>query len=186
MRHVISMTAIDPAMATAMGSGRRRQAVTPAIDRQAAPTALRAMMSRRLKGSAIHCSSPRMARVAKARSSVTGGVMIGLMIIHAAMGSAVQLRRYQSGTTTRGVEAHLLQALMGWACLTKTQLRIEVDIPIPPRVRAKDRAAAKHPVVRGSEHPGDAVSEAQECGDRQRPARLTKAAAKSRSPASLR
>ena len=32
------------------------------------------------------------------------------------------------------------------------------------------------PVVRGSEHPGDAVSEAQECGDRQRPARLTKAA----------
>ena len=55
--------------------------------------------------------------------------MIGLMIIHAAMGSAVQLRRYQSGTTTRGVEAHLLQALMGWACLTKTHLRIEVDIP---------------------------------------------------------
>jgi hypothetical protein len=45
------------------------------------------------------------------------------------MGSAVQLRRYQSGTTTRGVEAHLLQALMGWACLTKTQLSIEVDIP---------------------------------------------------------
>src|SRR5688572_3797322 len=122
------MTAIDPAMATAIGSGRRRQAVTPATDRQAAPTALRAMMSR-LMGSAIHCSSPRMARVAKARSSVTGGVMIGLMIIHAAMGSAVQLRRYQSGTTTRGVEAHLLQALMGWACLTKTQLSIEVDIP---------------------------------------------------------
>ena len=27
---VISMTAIDPAMATAIGSGRRRQAVTPA------------------------------------------------------------------------------------------------------------------------------------------------------------
>jgi len=54
--------------------------------------------------------------------------MIGLMIIHAAMGNAVQLRRYQSGTTTRGVEAHLLQALMGWACLRKTQLRIEVDI----------------------------------------------------------
>src|SRR5215217_6152589 len=135
------MIAIDPAMATAIGSGRRRQAVTPATDSQAALTALRAMMSRRLIGSAIHCSSPRMARVAKARSSVTGGVMIGLMIIHAAMGSAVQLRRYQSGTTTRGVEAHLLQALMGWACLTKTQFRIEVDIPIPPRVRAK----AKHP-----------------------------------------
>src|SRR5829696_7572895 len=123
------MTAIDPAMATAIGSGRRRQAVTPATDRQAAPTALRAMMSRRLMGSAIHCSSQRMARVAKARSSVTGGVMIGLMIIHAAMGSAVQLRRYQSGTTTRGVEAHLLQALMGWACLTKTRLSIDVDIP---------------------------------------------------------
>ena len=32
------------------------------------------------------------------------------------------------------------------------------------------------PVVRGSEHPGGEVSEAQECGDRQRPARLTKAA----------
>src|SRR5215204_1179314 len=143
------MTAIDPAMATVIGSGRRRQAVTPATDRQAAPTALRAMMSRRLMGSAIHCSSPRMARVAKARSSVTGGVMIGLMIIQTAMGSAVQLRRYQSGTTTRGVEAHLLQALMGWACLTKTQLRIEVDIPIPPRVPAKDRAALNTPVVRG-------------------------------------
>src|SRR5829696_9707679 len=139
------MTAIDPAMATAIGSGRRRHAVAPATDSQAAPTALRAMMSRRLMGSAIHCSSPRMARLAKARSSVTGGVMIGLMINHAAMGSAVQLRRYQSGTTTRGVEAHLLQALMGWACLTKTQLRIEVDIPISPRVRAKDRAAATHP-----------------------------------------
>jgi hypothetical protein len=55
--------------------------------------------------------------------------MLGLMIIHAAMGNAVQLRRYHSGTTTRGVEAHLLQALMGWACLMKTQLRIEVDIP---------------------------------------------------------
>src|SRR5918993_3977755 len=130
MRHVINMTASDPAMATAIGSGRRSQAATPATDRQAAPTALRAMMSWRLMGSAIHCSSPRMARVAKARSLVTGGVMIGLMIIHAAMGSAVELRRYQSGTTTKGVEAHLLQALMGWACLTKTQLRIEVDIPI--------------------------------------------------------
>ena len=55
--------------------------------------------------------------------------MIGLMIIHAAMGSAVQLCRYQSGTTSRGVEAHLLQALMGWACRTKTRLSIEVDIP---------------------------------------------------------
>jgi hypothetical protein len=123
------MTAIDPAMATAIGSGRRRHAVTPAKTRKAVLTALRAMMSRRLMGSAIHCFSPRMARVAKARSSVTGGVMIGLMIIHAAMGSAVQLHRYHSGRTIRGVEAHLLQALMGWACLTKTRLRIEVDIP---------------------------------------------------------
>ena len=55
--------------------------------------------------------------------------MIGLMIIHAAMGSAVQLRRHQSGTTTRGVEAHLLQALTGWACLAKTRLSIERGIP---------------------------------------------------------
>src|SRR5215213_9648846 len=128
------MIAIDPAMATAIGSGRRRQAETAATARQAAPTELRAMMSRRAPGSAIHCCSPRMARVAKARSSVTGGVMIGLMIIHAAMGSAVQLRRNQSGTTTIGVVAHLLHALMGWACLTKTPLSIEVDMPIPPRV----------------------------------------------------
>src|SRR5918993_4083532 len=175
MRHVINMTASDPAMATAIGSGRRRQAVTPATDRQAAPTALRAMMSRRLMGSAIHCSSPRMARVAKARSLVTGGVMIGLMIIHAAMGSAVQLRRYQSGTTTKGVEAHLLQALMGWACLTKTQRRIEVDIPY---LQGFERRTVRrlNPVVRGSEHPGDAISEAEECGGRQRPARLKKAA----------
>src|SRR5918995_6769734 len=160
------MTAIEPAMATAIGSGRRRQAVTPATARQAAPTALRVMMSGCLMGSAIHCSSPRMARVAKARSSVTGGVMIGLIIIHAAIGSAVQLRRCQSGTTTRGVEAHLLQALMGWACLTKTQLRIEVNIP---HLQGFERRTVRrlNLVVRGSEHPGNAVSEAEECGDRQ-------------------
>jgi hypothetical protein len=30
---------------------------------------------------------------------------------------------------TSGVEAHLLQALIGWACLAKTRRRIEVDIP---------------------------------------------------------
>ena len=42
------------------------------------------------------------------------------------------------------------------------------------------------PMARASDHPGDAVSEAQECGDRQRPLRLAKTAAKSLSPAWLR
>jgi hypothetical protein len=50
--------------------------------------------------------------------------MIGLMIIHAAMSSAVQLRRYQSGTTTRGVEAHLLQALRDKAELAGIVVRL--------------------------------------------------------------
>ena len=50
---------------------------------------------------------------------------------------------------------------MGWACLTKTQFSVERDIPTS-MARAKDRAAANTPVVRGSVHPrDDAVSETQ-------------------------
>ena len=88
--------------------------------------------------------------------------MIGLMIIQAAIGSAVQGRRYQSGTTTRGVEAHLLQALMGWACLAKTRLRIKVAIRTSngfERIEATDRSIPEM----------ISVSEAQTRRDRQRP-----------------
>ncbi len=42
--------------------------------------------------------------------------------------------------------------------------------PPPPRSRAQDRAAARHPSGARIEHQWDAVSEARECGDRQRPA----------------
>lgn len=84
--------------------------------------------------------------------------MIGLMIIHAAMGSAVQPRLNQSGTTTRGVEAHLLKALIGWACLTKTQLSIEDDIPYLPGLERR--------TVRRLHPSGAGIGECRGCSQR--------------------
>src|SRR5438270_1843424 len=65
--------------------------------------------------SLIHCSSPRIARVAQFRSSAGFGKTTGFAASQAPTNAAWLGRRVHTGTSTRGVLAQRDQALHGFA-----------------------------------------------------------------------
>src|SRR5215217_6303180 len=85
----------------------------------------------------IHISSPSIARVAHALSSLGSGNTMGLAISHTrTMAPTLQLR-VQMGTKTRGTLSRRVQALQGLEWYLKTSLRSRLlnDPPFPPSTR---------------------------------------------------
>src|SRR5918995_6603118 len=76
--------------------------------------------------SSNHLSSPRTARVAKAESSRGGGKRTGLSASHAATTTPCLALRFQTGSSTSGVDAHRVHALKGCECREKTH-RLKCD-----------------------------------------------------------
>src|SRR4029077_16826507 len=109
------VNAICTAVATAARTGRCRRAATIATTATAEVATLNPVtvsLGRRV----IHSSSPRIARVAQFRSSVTFGKATGFTANHAPTSTAWLRRRVHTGNSTSGVLAQGVHALHGFAC----------------------------------------------------------------------